>query len=83
MTYLTFLVTRASNGIRPALSGRLARAGHRVVGVGRGGEGSFPSELVSAGLSDRNAPARVLEESINRSPDVSFSEYSSCQLRIG
>jgi 3-oxoacyl-[acyl-carrier protein] reductase len=65
MTERTFLVTGASKGIGRALSGRLARAGHRVVGLARNKD-DFPGELVSVDLSDRNATADVLEELTTR-----------------
>ncbi|HET6803939.1 MAG TPA: SDR family oxidoreductase [Frateuria sp.] len=63
MTSRTFLVTGASKGIGRALSERLARAGHRVIGIARqGGDASFPGELVSLDLSDRLATERTLGE---------------------
>jgi 3-oxoacyl-[acyl-carrier protein] reductase len=57
----TFLVTGASKGIGLALSERLSRAGHHVVGLARD-KSAFPGELVSVDLSDRAATGSVLKE---------------------
>jgi 3-oxoacyl-[acyl-carrier protein] reductase len=62
MTQRTFLVTGASKGIGLALSERLAREGHRVVGLARGAEVAFPGELVPVDLGDRDATGRALDE---------------------
>lgn len=48
----TFLVTGASKGIGLALSHRLARAGHQVVGIARQPIADFPGMLVPLDLSD-------------------------------
>ncbi|WP_448044254.1 SDR family oxidoreductase [Bradyrhizobium liaoningense] len=49
----TFLITGASKGIGRALSERLSRAGHRVVGIARQAtDPSFPGTLVSLDLSE-------------------------------
>lgn len=61
MTERTFLVTGASKGIGRALSERLSRTGHRVVGLARE-QVDFPGELISVDLSDRAATSAVLEE---------------------
>jgi 3-oxoacyl-[acyl-carrier protein] reductase len=62
MTKRTFLVTGASQGIGLAISGRLARAGHRVVGLARRAEWpDFPGVLVGVDLADRAATAATLE----------------------
>jgi len=55
MSSRTFLITGASKGIGRALSERLARAGHYVVGVARQGDASFPGELVALDLTDRES----------------------------
>jgi len=51
----TFLVTGASKGIGLALSHRLARAGHQVVGIARQPIADFPGTLVPLDLSDSDA----------------------------
>lgn len=58
----TFLVTGASQGIGLAISGRLARAGHHVVGLARRAEWpDFPGTLVAVDLADRVSTASTLE----------------------
>jgi NAD(P)-dependent dehydrogenase (short-subunit alcohol dehydrogenase family) len=57
----TFLVTGASKGIGLALSERLSRAGHHVVGLARD-KADFPGELITVDLSDRGATSDVLEK---------------------
>ncbi|WP_414449049.1 SDR family oxidoreductase [Burkholderia sp. 22PA0099] len=59
MQQRTFLITGASKGIGLALGQRLARAGHRVVGLARG-PGDFPGELVSVDLADPAATDAAL-----------------------
>jgi NAD(P)-dependent dehydrogenase (short-subunit alcohol dehydrogenase family) len=61
MTDRTFLITGATKGIGRALSDRLIRDGHRVVGLARE-KTDFPGELVSVDLADRSATADVLRE---------------------
>lgn len=62
MTKRTFLVTGASQGIGLAISGRLARAGHHVVGLARRTEWpDFPGTLVAVDLADRVATAATLD----------------------
>lgn len=63
MNTRTFLVTGASKGIGRALSERLARAGHQVVGLARrADDATFPGTLVSVDLSD----ARATEAALSR-----------------
>ncbi|MBN8898343.1 MAG: SDR family NAD(P)-dependent oxidoreductase, partial [Rhodospirillales bacterium] len=47
-----FLVTGASKGIGLALSQRLAREGHHVVGLARHAMPGFPCTLVPVDLAD-------------------------------
>lgn len=61
----SFLITGASKGIGRALSERLARAGHRVVGLARN-RSDYPGELVIADLSKRDATAAVLADLTKR-----------------
>lgn len=61
MVQRSFLITGASKGIGRALAERLARAGHRVVGLARN-DADFPGELVPVDLSQLDATAAVLAE---------------------
>lgn len=62
MAKRTFLVTGASQGIGLAISGRLARAGHHVVGLARHTEWpDFPGTLVAVDLADHAATAATLD----------------------
>jgi len=63
MKQRTFLITGASKGIGRALSERLAKAGHHVVGLARNADdASFPGTLVALDLSDTQATAATLAE---------------------
>lgn len=61
MSHRTFLITGASKGIGRALAERLARGGHRVVGLARH-PADFPGELVPVDLARREEAAAVLAE---------------------
>jgi 3-oxoacyl-[acyl-carrier protein] reductase len=65
MAKRTFLVTGASKGIGRALSDRLVRGGHHVVGLARN-RGDFPGELMPVDLADRDETAAVLEGLVRR-----------------
>lgn len=63
----TFLITGASKGIGRALSERLARDGHRVVGIARhADDDTFPGELVAVDLGDREATKQALADLTSR-----------------
>ncbi|WP_186271022.1 SDR family oxidoreductase [Burkholderia gladioli] len=66
MSQRSFLVTGASKGIGLALSRRLARAGHRVVGLARGQTADFPGELISVDLGDAGATDAALRALLAR-----------------
>jgi 3-oxoacyl-[acyl-carrier protein] reductase len=65
MTARTFLITGATKGIGRALSERLVRAGHRVIGLARE-EAAFPGELVRVDLADRAATEAALADLARR-----------------
>ncbi|QBR01209.1 SDR family oxidoreductase [Paraburkholderia pallida] len=65
MNTRTFLVTGATKGIGLALSHRLTKAGHRVVGLARHRE-DFPGDLVSVDLADRAATEQALHDLSSR-----------------
>ncbi|BBP03751.1 short-chain dehydrogenase [Sulfuriferula plumbiphila] len=60
MSAHTYLITGASKGIGRALAERLAKNGHRVVGLARHADDSFPGELVPVDLGDSAATDAVL-----------------------
>jgi NAD(P)-dependent dehydrogenase (short-subunit alcohol dehydrogenase family) len=58
----TFLISGASKGIGRALSERLARSGHQVIGLARNADDPhFPGTLLAVDLSDEAATAQVLD----------------------
>jgi 3-oxoacyl-[acyl-carrier protein] reductase len=62
MSQRTYLITGASKGIGRALAGRLARDGHRVIGLARhADDADFPGVLVPVDLADRHATQTALE----------------------
>lgn len=65
MNTRTFLITGATKGIGRALSERLARAGHRVVGLARE-NAAYPGELVCVDLAERDATDAVLSDLTQR-----------------
>jgi 3-oxoacyl-[acyl-carrier protein] reductase len=65
MTARTFLITGATKGIGRALSERLARTGHRVIGLARE-DADYPGELVRVDLADRDATEAALQDLTRR-----------------
>lgn len=62
----TFLITGASKGIGLALAQRLARDGHRVVGLARHPAPDFPGILLLVDLADAGATAAILTDLTRR-----------------
>jgi 3-oxoacyl-[acyl-carrier protein] reductase len=60
-----FLVTGASKGIGRAISHRLIRAGHQVVGLARHAE-DFPGELITVDLGKRDETIAAMEALTHR-----------------
>jgi 3-oxoacyl-[acyl-carrier protein] reductase len=58
----TIVISGTSKGIGRALANRLVEQGHRVVGVARTGDASFPGELRTVDLADRDATSATLQE---------------------
>ncbi len=62
----SFLVTGASKGIGLALAHRLARDGHRVIGLARHPTEDFPGPLVPVDLGDAAATGAALVDLVGR-----------------
>jgi 3-oxoacyl-[acyl-carrier protein] reductase len=58
----TVLISGASKGIGRALAERVAGQGHEVVGIARVGDASFPGDLWTVDLADRDATSAALRE---------------------
>jgi NAD(P)-dependent dehydrogenase (short-subunit alcohol dehydrogenase family) len=58
----TVLISGASKGIGRALAERLTGQGHKVVGIARTPDATFPGRLYAADLSDRAATSKALQE---------------------
>jgi hypothetical protein len=56
------LISGATKGIGRALAQRLAERGHTVIGIARTGDATFPGELRTADLSDRDATSSALQD---------------------
>ena len=56
------LISGASKGIWRAVSERLAARGHKVVGIARTDDATFPGELRIVDLSDRNVTSAALHD---------------------
>ncbi|MDE1917965.1 MAG: SDR family oxidoreductase [Sphingomonadales bacterium] len=62
----TFLITGASKGIGLALSHRLARDGHQVLGFARNATPDFPGTLVPVDLANADATQAALHDLAGR-----------------
>jgi 3-oxoacyl-[acyl-carrier protein] reductase len=58
----TVLISGATKGIGRALAERLAEQGHKVVGIARTSDATFPGELCTVDLSDRDATSAALRD---------------------
>jgi 3-oxoacyl-[acyl-carrier protein] reductase len=61
----TVLISGASKGIGRSLSHRLARRGDRVVGMARNADRSFPGDLRTVDLADRQATSAALRQIVS------------------
>jgi 3-oxoacyl-[acyl-carrier protein] reductase len=57
----TVLISGATKGIGRALAERLARQGDKVVGIARTGDDTFPGDLHTVDVSDRDATSAALQ----------------------
>jgi 3-oxoacyl-[acyl-carrier protein] reductase len=57
----TVLISGATKGIGRALAQRLAEHGHKVIGIARTGDATFPGHLRTVDLSDREATSAALQ----------------------
>jgi 3-oxoacyl-[acyl-carrier protein] reductase len=57
----TVLISGATKGIGRALAQRLAEHGHKVIGIARTGDTTFPGDLRTVDLSDREATSAALQ----------------------
>ena len=62
----TIVVTGASKGIGRALANRLAAGGHKVVGIARHPDPTFPGELITVDLADAEATQTAVDELVAR-----------------
>jgi 3-oxoacyl-[acyl-carrier protein] reductase len=58
----TVLISGASKGIGRSLAERLAGQGHKVVGIARTRDATFPGQLYTVDLSDRTATSLALQK---------------------
>lgn len=58
----TVLISGASKGIGRSLAERLAGHGHKVLGIARTNDATFPGQLYTVDLSDRAATSTALQE---------------------
>lgn len=66
MIHRTFLVTGATKGIGLAISGRLAHAGHQIIGIAQEPLSTFPGTVCKFDLGDDQASAGVLSDLAER-----------------